>query len=153
MSDSVGDQRSYLRETPQDLKREAEILDALCHKFKCDWKKLGNGGKYRIDAVLHRGAVVDAFAEVKDYKTALHLYMNVPKYLEGMRIAEATQKPFLFIVRYQGKIGYIKAHGGGAWSDVQANVIMGGGTPPGRKPNPDDVEPLMQFNPMDIKWI
>lgn len=153
MSDSVGDQRSYLRETPEDLKREGEILDALCRKFNCQWKKLGNGGKYRIDAVLYRNRDIAAFVEVKDYKTGLHLYMNVQKYIEGVRIAEATQKPFLLVIRHQGKVGYIKVHGGGAWADVQPNVIMGGGTPPGRQPNPDDIEPLMQFDSIDINWI
>ena len=142
-----------LRETPEDLKNEAEILDALCQKFSCQWRKLGNGGKYRIDAVLYRKTGVGGFAEVKDYKNKLHLLMNIPKYVEGTRLAEVTEKPFIFVFRHQGKVGYIKVHGGGAWSDIKPELVMAGGTPPGREPNPDDIEPLFKFKPEDVIWI
>lgn len=153
MNDAVDKRRSVLRETPEDLKREADILDEVCQKFKCSWKKLGNGGKYRIDAVMFRGKDVKAFAEVKHYVSRLHLLMNVPKYNEGFRLAEITGKPFLFIVKHEDRVGYIKVHSGGPFADVQAEVIMGGGTPPGREPNPDDIEPLMKFNSSDVIWV
>lgn len=153
MNEPVDKRRSVMRETPEDLEREASILDELCHNFKCGWKKLGNGGKYRIDAVIFRGENIAAFAEVKHYPKRLHLLMNVAKYIEGVRIAEVTGKPFLFIVRHEDRVGYIKVHSGGPYSDIQADIIMGGGTPPGREPNPDDVEPLMRFNPVDVIWI
>ena len=72
---------TFKRETQDDLDAEAEILDYIAKKSDCEWRKLGNGGKYRIDAVMHNGGDVRAWFEVKDYKRGLFLGLNVPKYI------------------------------------------------------------------------
>jgi hypothetical protein len=141
-----------MRETDADLAKEAEILDHLSSKWKCEWCKLGNGGKYRIDAVLHRGPKIVAWVEVKAHGTSF-VGLNIPKYQEGMTLARDTEAPFVFAFSRDSKIGWIKVHGGGAWSDVTPNLRMAGGTPKGRKPLPDDIEPMMMFNETDISWM
>ena len=141
------------RETNQDLRNEAEILQYLADWSKSNWHKLGNGGKYRIDSVLYRDGAPVAWVEVKDYKRNLFLGLNVPKYLEGCNLAQTTELPFLLVFRHEGKIGYIKVHGGGAWSDCEATLKMAGGTPAGREALKDDIEPCYMFNKKDVEWI
>lgn len=144
---------TFKRETQDDLNAEAEILDYIAKKSDCEWRKLGNGGKYRIDAVMHSGGDVRAWFEVKDYKRSLFLGLNVPKYIEGCNLATATAIPFIFGFRYEGKVGIIKIHGGGPFEDVSPQLRMAGGTPKGRKPNPDDVEPMYMFSEDDVRWM
>lgn len=142
-----------LRETQQDLSNEAEILDDFAKTFKCNWHKLGNGGKYRIDAVLYRDGEVAAWAEVKDYKKSLFLGLNVPKYLEGCNLAQETGKPFFLIFRHNTQIGFAKVHGGGAWSDCDAELKIAGGTQAGRKALPDDIEPMYMIDKNQVRWL
>lgn len=142
-----------MRETAKDLENEAEILDHFAKTFRCNWHKLGNGGKYRIDAVLYRDAEVAAWAEVKDYKKRLFLGLNVPKYLEGCNLAQNTGKPFFLLFRYEQKIGFIKVHSGGAWNDCEATLGMAGGTPSGRQRLKDDVEPCYMFRKNEVQWL
>ncbi len=144
---------SRLRETSEDLKAEAEILNYIGEATGYDWQKLGNGGKYRIDAVMHQDAEPKAWIEVKDYKKGLYLGLNVPKHMEGCKLAEVTAIPFIFGFRHEGRIGLIKVHGGGAYSDLNPTLRMAGGTPAGRAPNPDDYEPMYMFDKGDVRWL
>jgi hypothetical protein len=141
-----------MRETQQDLANEAEILDAFCKKFKMKWVKLGNGGKYRIDAVLFKGEDPKAWAEVKDYKRTLFLGLNAPKYIEGCELANMSRLPFLMVFRHEKKIGYVVVHNG-AWPECDFELKMAGGTPKGREPLPDDIEPIYLFSKSQIKWL
>jgi len=142
-----------MRETAEDLSNEAEILDQFAAQFMCGWRKLGSGGKYRIDAILHKNNAMKAWVEVKDYESGLFLGLNIPKYQEGMTLARDTEIPFLFVFRHEGRIGYIKVHEGGAWADCKVDIKMGGGTPPGRDPLPDDIEPLAFFSQDEVIWL
>ena len=142
-----------LRETKHDLCNEAEIHDYFASTMKCNWHKLGNGGKYRIDAVLYRNAEVAAWAEIKDYKKSLFLGLNVPKYLEGCNLAQNTGKPFFLIFRHNGQIGFVKVHGGGPWSDCKVTLKLAGGTQAGRKALPDDIEPIYMIEKSEVKWL
>lgn len=144
---------SVLRETKKDLELEAEVLDYFCSQRGIQWEKLGNGSKYRIDAVLLQGKDVVGWAEVKNYDAGLFLGLNLPKYIEGCKLAEVTQKPFLFIIRHQGRIGYVKVHGGGAWSDLDVTLKYCGGTPKGRDPLPDDIEPMYLIDRSEVRWL
>lgn len=144
---------TFKRETSDDLHAEAEILDHIAAQSNCEWRKLGNGGKYRIDAVMHRGSEVKAWFEVKDYKRGLFLGLNVPKYIEGCNLATVTAIPFVFGFRHEGRIGIIKIHSGGPFEDLTPELRMAGGTPQGRKPNPDDVEPMYMFSHKDVRWM
>jgi len=142
-----------MRETADDLEAESEILDIFAEHFGCSWTKLGSGGKYRIDAILHKGHKMRAWVEVKDYKSGLFLGLNVPKYQEGMGLAADTEIPFLLVFRHEGKIGYIKVHEGGMWSDSHVDIRMAGGTPPNRPANDDDYEPMVMFRETYVIWL
>ena len=144
---------SRMRETQDDLHAEAEILDYIAEQAGYRWKKLGNGGKYRIDAVMFDGHQPKAWIEVKDYKRGLYLGLNVPKHNEGCELAQTTAIPFIFGFRHNGRIGVIKVHGGGAYSDLTPELRMAGGTPKGRAPLPDDYEPMYMFNETDVRWL
>jgi len=141
-----------MRETQSDLKNEADILGRFCQSMKCEWAKLGNGGKYRIDSVLFRGNIPVAWVEVKDYKAGLFLGLNVPKYIEGCELSNYTQIPFFLLFRHEGEIGYLKIHNG-AWPHAEARLLMAGGTPKGRQPLPDDVEPMFLFDDSQVEWL
>lgn len=141
------------RETGDDLVAEAEILDVIAQSGGFEWNKLGNGSKYRIDAVLHRNNKPEAWIEIKDYKKRLFLGLNVPKFIEGCELAQTTAIPFIFGFRHDGRIGVIKVHGGGAYSDLTPELRMAGGTPKGRTPLPDDYEPMYLFNETDVRWL
>lgn len=141
-----------LRETKQDLSNEADILDAFCKHFKLEWSKLGNGGKYRIDAVLFKGQDPRAWAEVKDYKRSLFLGLNAPKFIEGCELANMSNIPFLLLFRHEGEIGYLVVHNG-AWPEADHTLKMAGGTPKGREPLPDDIEPIYVFSKSQVKWL
>jgi len=84
------------RETQEDLDREAAILDAFCSEWRCTWRKLGNGGKYRIDAVLERNGEVVAWAEVKSHGGSF-AGLNVPKYMEMYHLGQLTGVPAFFL--------------------------------------------------------
>lgn len=141
-----------MRETAQDLINEADILDTFCEDFDLQWAKLGNGGKYRIDAVLFRDTTIKAWVEVKDYKRRLFLGLNAAKYKEGCDLAILSKIPFLLIFRYESRVGYVVAHNGTEF-DCSVELRMAGGTPKGREPLPDDFEPIFIFSKKQIKWL
>ena len=148
-----------LRETAADLQAEAEILDLYCSRYGFSWRKLGNGGKYRIDAVITDGDVVCAWVEVKDYRNRKpYLGLNVPKFMEGVQLSQFTGLPFLLILRHtldQGdeqivRLGALNLCENGMQRD--GLLVMAGGTPPGRQPLPDDIEPMYRFHLADVCW-
>ena len=143
---------SFRRENSEDLEREAAILDWVGKRKRWQWRKLGNGGKYRIDACFHQAEQMFAWVEVKAHGGSF-CGMNVPKYIEGCNLSSWTEKPFYFIFSREDKIGVINVweHGMPTISPV---LQVTGGTPPGRDPLPDDIEPMMMFNDNHVKaWI
>jgi len=141
-----------MRETSNDLAMEKEILDAVCFKWHCGWRKLGNGGKYRVDAVLQEGPEIRAWVEVKDYSSPKFIGMNIPKYMEGVALAKVTGCTFMLLIRVAGRIGYIRLHDG---LDTLAppKFIVTGGTPAGKTPLPDDIEPMAMFDQTVVRWM
>jgi hypothetical protein len=77
--------------------------------------------------------------------------LNVPKYAELINLSEMTGLPSYFVFREQGKWGYIVLHTGSNKA-ATFSVIQTGGTPKGRTPNPDDIEPLIKFDKSCIQW-
>jgi len=135
-----------MRERPSDLENEREILNLFCAKWGCQWVKLGNGGKYRIDAALKQGDQLKAFVEVKDY-SGNFCGMNLPKYIEGCELAQWTGVPFLFVMRRGDVISHMKLHDG-LTTMIPPAFRVTGGTPAGRAPLPDDIEPMAIFDRM-----
>jgi hypothetical protein len=140
-----------MRETTEDLANEAEICEFFASKWKCEWRKLGNGGKYRIDAVLHRGKDIKVFVEAKAHKTSF-MGLNLPKYMEMCELGIETGLPVYFLIRRNDEYGFIPVWDK-TWKGVTPTLEMTGGTPPGREPLPDDVEPMMMFTDEDVTWI
>ena len=140
-----------MRETQEDLAQEAAILDAFCSEWRCTWRKLGNGGKYRIDAVLERNGEVVAWAEVKSHGGSF-AGLNVPKYMEMYHLGQLTGVPAFFLLSRGGRLGYITVWDQ-VWVGAEPTLKVTGGTPAGRKPLPDDIEPMMMFKDSDIKWV
>jgi hypothetical protein len=141
-----------LRETEQDLINEAMVLDHFANKYGAKWTKLGNGAKYRIDAAYQRDGKVVAWAEVKVYKTkSPFLGVNVPKMIEGCQLALFTGKPFFLLFHHNQRFGMVKISDG---EQVLSSpkLRIAGGTPPGRKPLGDDIEPMFKYSELDIKW-
>ena len=140
-----------MRQTQQDLQNEGEILAIAASKWGSVGVKLPEGGKYRLDAVLLDGSDIKAWVEIKDYSKPF-IGLNIPKYLEGMLIAQMTGITFLFIIRLDGRVGYIKLHDGLVACEPP-RYQYAGGTPKGREPLPDDVEPMAMFTKESFKWI
>ena len=54
-------------------------------------------------------------------------------------------------VREENRFGYIVIHDG-VMHRAKFKVVQTGGTAKGRKPNPDDIEPLIMFDKSQIIW-
>ena len=141
-----------MRETEDDLRAEREILTDLAIRWRCNWRKLGNGGKYRIDAVLEREREIMMWVEVKDYSHDRFVGMNIPKYMEGCQLAALTGHPFYQIIRVDGRLGIVRIHDG-LTSMAPPKYMIAGGTPVGREPLPDDIEPMAMFDKSLIRWL
>ena len=143
----------HMRETDGDLKKEVRILKRTAHHFGMEWFSFpSNQGKYRIDGYLYEGNMIRYWVECKWLSGEGFKSLNVPKYVEGCGLARETSCPFLYVFRAPGKLGYITVHSG-VWSDAGAQFLLAGGTPPGRDPNWDDIEPMAMFNNAPITWI
>ena len=140
-----------MRETAADLEREAAVLDHFAAQWNCEWRKLGNGGKYRIDAVLYRKKEIKAFVEVKCHAKAF-IGLNLPKYQEMISIGQTTFLPVYFLIKRGDAFGYINVWDY-TWEGAKPVLRMAGGTPPGRQPLPDDIEPMMMFSDDDVIWL
>ena len=151
---------TQMRETAQDKVREEKLLRIMSEHLGCHYWQNPNLIKYRLDGWFYKpkfegdnkGSMVGC-AECKWYgdgKTAF-CALNVPKYAELINLSEMTGLPSYFVFREQGKWGYIVLHTGSNKA-ATFSVIQTGGTPKGRTPNPDDIEPLIKFDKSCIQW-
>jgi|TARA_R110000803_G_scaffold195240_1_gene258430 hypothetical protein len=147
-----------LRETEDDLKHEGTLAKAMASLLFCTASKAH--AKYRIDGWFHQGNELKGFFECKwytDNKKAFAM-LNIPKFKELIDLSEITKKSSFLLVREKlkkdvgGRWGYIELHNG---KEVccKYECKIAGGTPPGRKPLPDDVEPLIVFDYKEINWV
>jgi hypothetical protein len=158
----------HLRETVEDKKKEEVILRALVWHFNKQnvnqneshsYQQVMTHGKYKIDGwVYNQNAEITHWVECKALSKEGFYGVNFPKYIEGVNLARESGLPFLyaFCVKSQKgnkKIGYFTVHNG-IWEDCKQNLNRCGGTPPGRSPNWDDIEPMMMFiDATEINWI
>jgi hypothetical protein len=149
-----------LRETAQDRTREKKLLRIMSEHLGCSFWQNPNLVKYRLDGWFYnesyngscKGDMI-GWAECKwygDNKTAF-CALNVPKYMELINISSLTKLPSYFIFREQGRWGYLILHNG-VQTIAEFTVVQTGGTPKGRPPNPDDIEPLIKFDKSYVQW-
>lgn len=148
-----------MRETVEDRAREARLLGAMAKHLCCSFTQCQNLTKYRIDGWFYlprsegdlRGEIL-GWAECKWYGDGKSAFcaLNVPKYDELIRLSSLTGKPSYFIFREQGRWGYIVVQDGDLKTPFK--LVQTGGTPKGREPNPDDIEPLIMFDKDYIYW-
>lgn len=142
---------TQLRETKQDRSNQERLFIALSEKVGCQFKQFQSNGKYRIDGYLYNGRKIIAWIECKWYNSKAFCGLNVPKYEELVSLSERHKIPSYLLIREGDKWGAILIHDG---EQVRAETMLmhTGGTPPGRKANPDDIEPIVKFENTAIKW-
>ena len=146
-----------MRETKEDLKHEGMLANTMAEILYAKASKAH--AKYRIDGWFHQNKNLIGWFECKWYSQGHKAFamLNVPKFKELVDLAELTGKPSYFLMREKqgpdvpGRMGYILIHDGKK-IQCQYECKIAGGTPPGRKPLPDDVEPLIIFSYSEIVW-
>lgn len=98
-------------ETSADLVRETEIIGVVEQSWNCKATKLPI--KYHLDYVFTRSDQAVGFCEIKTRKYTMdHLdklggYMlSLDKWMAGIRMSEATNLPFVLIVKTQDALYY-----------------------------------------------
>ena len=145
------------RETPDDRKREERLLQVMAEHLGFSYKQNPNTNKYKIDGWFYHDqgggkGLLAGWAECKWYTGKPHLFLNVPKYMELIDLARVSGVPSYFIVRKKSSWGYAVLHDG---HSISAKVfpVVDGGTPPGREPNEDDIEPLIMVVEESVRWM
>ena len=95
--------------------------------------------------------MVVGWVEAKWYTGKAHLYLNVPKFDELVRLAEISKAPSFLVFREGDRWGYVRVHDG---EKIVCEYIvkLAGGTPKGRVKNDDDIEPLVVISRKSITW-
>lgn len=147
-------EKNMLRETKQDKRNELKLIKAFANLTSLNYQQNMTHTKYRIDGWLYdNNKSVKAWLECKWYgdNKKAYLAMNPPKFKELVLLSMITGVKSYFIIREHGRWGYIKIHSGNEITAKYSTVIAGG-TPKGRKPNPDDIEPLIKFDYSQVRW-
>jgi hypothetical protein len=141
------------RETHEDLQREATIVRIVAESQNTLWAKAPDN-KYRIDAYLWKSdensRVITGWVEAKWYSKPGFYGMNVAKYMHCRNLFAHTRLPVLFGLRIPGKIGVINLF---SKHTVPPRILVCGGVPNGRTPNPDDIEPMAMYEESNIRWL
>ena len=142
------------RETKEDLKKQRRLLEVFSNLCEVDFNQFPSfSKKYRIDGYLYDKRTKDIISgvECKWYNGKAHCFLNVPKFQELVSLSSISGLPSYLLFREYDKWGYILIHDG---KQIVCNysVKLLGGTPNGRVPNEDDIEPLIALNKKDIVW-
>ena len=142
------------RETQTDRTKEHKLLEAMAGHLECNFKQNPNTHKYSIDGWFYsktenpaKGLML-GWAECKWYTGKAHCFLNVAKYSELMNLSLHSGLPSYFIVREPGRWGYINLT-----YELGTMCVHEGGTPAGREPNEDDIEPLIKLDSDSIRWM
>ena len=142
------------RETKEDLNKQRRLLEVFSKLCGFDFNQFSSfSKKYRIDGYLYDKRTKDivSWVECKWYSGKAHCFLNVPKFKELVSLSQLTELPSYLLFRENKKWGYILIHDG---KQIACNysVKLLGGTPEGRVPNEDDIEPLVVLNKKNIMW-
>jgi len=143
-----------LRENNDDLRKQERLFEVFSEKLGLDYIQFpSTGKKYRIDGCLYSldDGSVRAWVECKWYSGNAHCFLNPPKYNELIILGGLYKIPSYLVFREFDRWGYICLHDGDrVFCDYKLRVS--GGTPQGRIPNNDDIEPLVCLNKDKIIW-
>ena len=142
------------RETKQDLKKQQRLFEVFSKRMNLSYNQFSSfSKKYRIDGYCYddKDKKIACWIECKWYNKKAHCFLNVPKFKELVKLSETTLLPSYLLFREHEKWGYILLHSGKNIT-CKYTVKLMGGTPKGRTPNDDDIEPLIILNKEDIVW-
>ena len=136
------------RETEEDKRKQRRLFEVFAKHKGMNFKEFSpKSGKYRIDGFLYNhNNTITAWVECKWYNGKAHLYLNVAKYNELISLSNISDAPSYLLFREGNRWGFVKI------GDCGGKIKLAGGTPKGRKPNKDDVEPLVCLDREDIIW-
>lgn len=140
------------RETQEDLLRQKRLFEVFSKRLNVKYKQFSSHSKkYRIDGFCYKNNSIYSWVECKWYSKKAHCYLNIPKFKELIQLSDITLLPSYFLFREYDKWGYILLHDG---KNIVCNytVKLAGGTPEGRAPNEDDIEPLIVLDKKNIVW-
>jgi len=137
-----------LRETKQDRINQERLFKVFAEKKGWKYRMFpSTAKKYRIDGYFYDDKNnVKCWVECKWYSGKAYLMLNVPKYNELKSLTASTFYPSILLFREGDKWGWIVV------GSSKPKIKVMGGTPKGRTPNEDDIEPLVVFNRSDIVW-
>jgi hypothetical protein len=142
----------HQRETEKDRQAQKAIMEFFAEKWGCNVTETppinqSGGQKYRIDGwlTLKDDDKRFCFVECKGYTKAGFYGLNVPKYRDGVELAEAANVPFIYAFSEPGRYGYVVV----VDSDKKKAPCISrvtGRTPRHRPKNFDDTEPMIMFS-------
>lgn len=103
-------------ETEEDLENERQVAELLSHAWHADLKKLVADKLYLADYAAVQNGVVTAFIEIRcrscSSTTYPSVFMPLHKLLWAKSIWQATGRPYLFVLRFDGDgvISYAPIH-------------------------------------------
>ncbi len=140
------------RETKQDLVKQTRLFEVFSKHIKSSFNQFSSfSSKYRIDGYCYNDKEIVCWVECKWYNNNAHCLLNVPKFNELIQLSETTMLPSYLVFREHNKWGFILLHDGNNIICSYTTKLMGG-TPKGRTPNIDDVEPLICLDKSNIEW-
>ena len=140
------------RETKQDLIKQKRLFEVFSKHMGLKFNQFSSfSGKYRIDGYCYYGENISCWVECKWYNNKAHCFLNIPKFKELILFSKLTLLPSYLLFREYRKWGYILLHDGKSIV-CDYKIKLMGGTPEGRKPNDDDIEPLIILNRANIVW-
>ena len=125
-----------LYETPEHLKEEGRVIEALCARWECEWWKLPL--TYRLDyALTSSDDEIKAWLEVKcRSKKYPEMHLSLHKVMAGLELSRVTGLPFLLVYAFGDEI-YWKIIGPenlkivmwgrtdrGDWQDTEPTVVF-----------------------------
>ena len=133
-----------LYETPENLKREAEVAEQIKAAWKCDVKKLPIS--YRIDYVILQDSKPVAVMEIK-CRSAMYeeMYLSLHKCMAGREMSKSVGLPFILVYEFKDKGIYWHKIG-----DEPLELAVGGRTDRG---DWQDIEPMAVFRLSTFKVL
>jgi len=144
----------HKRETKTDLIKQKRLFEVFSKHLSSSYNQFSSSSKkYRIDGYCYNPVDTNiiCWVECKWYNKKAHCFLNVPKFKELITLSETTLLPSYLLFREYKRWGYIPLHNGrNIVCDYK--VKLAGGTPEGRVPNDDDIEPLISLSRDNIVW-
>lgn len=136
--------RRRLYETPEHLKEEGRVIEALCSRWGCEWWKLPL--TYRLDyALTSSDDEIKAWLEVKcRSKKYTEMHLSLHKVMAGLELSRVTGLPFLLVYAFGDEI---------YWKSItpgEMNITMWGRTD---RNDWQDTEPTAVFALKDFKRL